>query len=389
MVMLLVLICKEVCLSQWVVGNNYVGGWTESIIGNGNDLLVGTVRFGLVSDSKGIYRSTDNGITWSQTSFNIYGVRCFVSDSSVIYAGSNNGLYVSTNGGISWSNPAPAMHFDTFCLCKKGGTIYLGDGTAQNVVKTTNRGVSWTQVLTGNTPFSMTVVGENIFVGTINGTFLSTNNGSNWNITSLTEETRTLSSRDNAVFAGTLYSLYKSTNLGVNWLEILNRRVNNIAIGDSVIIVGGNGISISGDNGNSWNYKNEGFNGSPFIRSLLIWNNYVYAGIDSNVWRRPLNEIIGIEQINTKIPEFSNLKQNFPNPFNPNTSIEFSIPKETYISIKIYNSIGQLYRTEVNQELSAGTYKINVEMSDFPSGIFFYQLITNDFKETKKMVMIK
>jgi len=89
------------------------------------------------------------------------------------------------------------------------------------------------------------------------------------------------------------------------------------------------------------------------------------------------------------IPNQFNLSQNYPNPFNPLTKINYSIPKGTNVSIRIYDILGRLVRTLVNEFREAGTYNINFDGSNLSSGVYFYRIEAGDFVESKKMVLIK
>ena len=86
------------------------------------------------------------------------------------------------------------------------------------------------------------------------------------------------------------------------------------------------------------------------------------------------------------------LHQNYPNPFNPVTKIRFEIPNaETHgnASLHVYDALGRLVKTLINQPLKAGEYEVNFDGTNLPSGVYFYQLLTNEFTQTKKMLMIK
>lgn len=83
------------------------------------------------------------------------------------------------------------------------------------------------------------------------------------------------------------------------------------------------------------------------------------------------------------------LDQNFPNPFNPNTLIKYSIPKSSQVSLKIFNTLGQEVETLVNEEKQVGTYEVNWNASNLQSGVYFYRLQTGSFVETKKMILMK
>ena len=83
------------------------------------------------------------------------------------------------------------------------------------------------------------------------------------------------------------------------------------------------------------------------------------------------------------------LAQNYPNPFNPSTVIRFSVPEQTNVTLKIFNSIGQQVATLLNGEMSAGNHQVDFNASALSSGIYFYQISSANFTATKKMILIK
>jgi len=86
------------------------------------------------------------------------------------------------------------------------------------------------------------------------------------------------------------------------------------------------------------------------------------------------------------------LYQNYPNPFNPSTTIRFQIPKQTRVRLKLYNLVGEEITTLIDEIKEAGLYNIKVDLSKFfglSSGVIFYQLQTNEFVSTKKMIYLK
>jgi hypothetical protein len=106
-----------------------------------------------------------------------------------------------------------------------------------------------------------------------------------------------------------------------------------------------------------------------------------------NVWEYdPL--LVEVEQESTSPTEF-NLYQNYPNPFNPSTTISYSIPKTNIVVLKVYDMLGSEVAVLVNKEQSQGSYKIEFDGTDLASGIYFYQIQTKDFVETKKMSLLK
>ena len=102
-----------------------------------------------------------------------------------------------------------------------------------------------------------------------------------------------------------------------------------------------------------------------------------------------IDQTTGIIQIFSEIPKSYSLYQNYPNPFNPTTNINYDIPASGFVSLKVFDIIGKEIETLVNEKQTAGSYSISFNASTYPSGIYFYKLETNNFSETKKMLLIK
>ena len=98
---------------------------------------------------------------------------------------------------------------------------------------------------------------------------------------------------------------------------------------------------------------------------------------------------VDVEPITETLPSAYALEQNFPNPFNPSTTINFSIPVEGFVTLDIYNAIGQKVASIVNETKSAGTYRVDFDAATLTSGIYFYKISVGNFTETKKMILMK
>ncbi|MBL7105953.1 MAG: T9SS type A sorting domain-containing protein [Bacteroidales bacterium] len=99
--------------------------------------------------------------------------------------------------------------------------------------------------------------------------------------------------------------------------------------------------------------------------------------------------IISVQNTSSEIPESFALYQNFPNPFNPTTKIKFDILKTSDVKLIIYNSLGKEIGKLVNEKLQPGTYNVDFKGNNHPSGVYFYKLITDEFIDVKKMVLVK
>ena len=121
------------------------------------------------------------------------------------------------------------------------------------------------------------------------------------------------------------------------------------------------------------------------------FNGYYDAFVTKFDFGEP-NDVVEFDPDN--LPTDYNMSQSYPNPFNPTTTIEFNLPKRSNVTVKIYNVLGQQVQSLVDQELSVGNYKVTWDGSTFggghaSTGVYFYRIVTEDFTETKKMVLLK
>jgi hypothetical protein len=386
----------EDCMCQWVQVSNGIGNGTSvyALGNNGTNIFAGT-------ENNGVYITTNYGNSFAQTSFNNQSVYNFAISNNKIFAGSSD-VYLSSNNGANWiqtnlSSGSPSISIS-------GNNIFAA--TYYGVYRSTNDGVNWIITSLNNlVTYSVASLGNKIFAGTLDsGVYFSTNNGINWIRSELNNQVAWIFAvSGNNIYAGTLsYGLFISTNSGINWTQssLNNKDILSIAVYANNIFAGtsNNGIYLSTNNGINWIQKNQGFNISMGIRALLITNNYIFAGCTLNsIWRRELGEIIGIKNISSNVPEKFSLPQNYPNPFNPTTSIKYNIPKLSsphvlggdLVLLKVYNILGKEVATLVNEKQSPGTYEVTFDGSQYPSGIYFYKLETQSYKETKRMVLIK
>ena len=94
------------------------------------------------------------------------------------------------------------------------------------------------------------------------------------------------------------------------------------------------------------------------------------------------------EQID-EVPREFLLSQNYPNPFNPSIKIKFSLAEESYVNLSIFNMLGKNVKELINEMMKSGYYEVELNASDFASGIYFYRIKAGDFISTKKMILMK
>jgi polyhydroxybutyrate depolymerase len=111
----------------------------------------------------------------------------------------------------------------------------------------------------------------------------------------------------------------------------------------------------------------------------------------SVIWNffKNYNIVTSIKSAASPIPRKFGLSQNFPNPFNPSTNIEFSIPKSEFVILKIYNLLGQELSTLVSEKLNAGKYQYTWDASSLASGVYLYRLQAGNYTETKKVILVR
>ena len=423
--------------NQIPLGNNIE---VHSLISVGADLFAGT-------NKNGIYKSVDSGSNWSQTPFENVEIAALCKGGSNLYSGTNDkGIFLSTNYGLNWSQIGFSNN-SVLALTANDTELFVSPYYNYGIYKSTNYGVSW--VFLRNLPvYSFAMVESRIYAGTYaSGLYYSTDNGDNWFLTSLNftdvfslaaygpnvyagtwglglycstnygtswinvltnDLINTIFTDETNVFVGTQNGLFISSNNGINWFQtgFVNEHVISVtAVGSNVIAAtDSNGVYFSSNNGMNWSSANEGFNHRYIISSLVILNDFIYAGTSGfGVWRRNISELIGVNQSSTEVPNHFSLSQNYPNPFNPVTKIKFGVVTPLnppfakggtaktggFVRLVIYDVLGREVAMLVNKQLSPGTYEVEWNGTNLPSGVYFYKLITEGFTVTKKMVLLK
>jgi hypothetical protein len=393
------------------ISSNSGQNWTQCAL-KSLDVFSLTVQNSTVyaGSVRGIYSTSNNGQTWLPPSLPNYTFWSMAANAVNIFAGTRSeGLYVSSDHGQNWVH-ALGMSDCIASLAVDGSNIFAGTGIQYDeyIYHSTNNGLNWSQTSTGSI-WSIAINGNNIIAGSRFGNALfSTNNGLTWTPTSMVGSIYLIGAlifKGSKIFAGAAYGdlpsetngVFVTTNNGLNWslTSLNNTGVYSFVLSGNAIIAGTDtGIYLSTNDGLTWIQKNEGM-GNFAVTSLVINSGYIYAAtIGSSVWYRPLSELVGIEPNMKNIPDKFTLSQNYPNPFNPTTKIKFDIPavgtgRDLSVQLRIYDILGREVSTLVNEQLKPGTYEVEWDGSNYPSGVYFYKLITDSFSEAKRMVLIK
>ena len=114
----------------------------------------------------------------------------------------------------------------------------------------------------------------------------------------------------------------------------------------------------------------------------------VYGRLDSAVITINVSDFNFVD-VYTQIPNVNKLFQNYPNPFNPSTTIDFTLPKPEFVTLKVYNIIGEEVATVVNDKLQSGNHTYEFDGSNLASGVYLYRIQAGEFQDVKKMILIK
>jgi hypothetical protein len=144
----------------------------------------------------------------------------------------------------------------------------------------------------------------------------------------------------------------------------------------------GNGFAVTKDS----SFSAIGLNGQPLVGES---DNSSYSAGSGFIYQSA-TIYTAVEQVESAhIPKEFRLDQNYPNPFNPSTTIQFALPKECEVILKIFDLLGREVATVVDEKMQAGEYKLRFEAEGLPSGIYFYIIQTERFRKVKKFTLLK
>jgi hypothetical protein len=194
-------------------------------------------------------------------------------------------------------------------------------------------------------------------------------------------------------FSGTIL---RTTDGGENWISQasgINDDLYRVSFTDANngTAVGDSGIILRTTNGGTnWFSQVSGTTNGLFGVSFTDANNGTAVGYNGTILRTTDGGASFFEEKDIdEIPKAYYLSNNYPNPFNPSTKIKYSVPQTSQVQIKVFDVLGNEITTLVNEEKPTGTYELDWNAENLPSGVYFYQLRAGSFVETKKMVLMK
>ena len=407
---------------------------------------------GFIGNPSSIWKTTNGGDNWYQTNGSSGASKIFFINENIGWAIRNNIIYKTTNKGENWFNLFSAPSSITFYNIHfidslYGWTANLGG----RPYKTTNSGASWLQQTNLNIWESRDIYFRDSLNGfIINGIFelqRTTNSGANWLIQLNSQYViRNLSwlSDNHGFIVGD--GVYETLDSGNTWSEILELRniglrkfhspqnyigfyVGNLGliynyidttivpvelntfngtIEKSIVVLTWQTLSELNNLGfqierretkeeRSDNWENIGFiNGKGTTTEPQLYS-FTDKNLSAGKYQYRLKQIDYIGTFNYSnmleveilTPTRFSLEQNYPNPFNPSTKIKYAINETGLVQLKVYDILGKEIANLVNENKEAGYYSVEFDASHLPSGVYIYQLQSNSFISSKKMILIK
>jgi photosystem II stability/assembly factor-like uncharacterized protein len=397
------------------------GTWTEQTSGLTTALYSVSAVDDNVAWASGasgkVLRTTNKGASWTSVGGNIpttaalYNIFGWDANTALTItspsAGGSVTIYKTSNGGTNWTSvytlTAAGAFGDAVWMTSASNAFYYGDPVSGNwhLLKSTDGGNTWSTwatVATGAAGWNngMFINGNNVYLGG-NSSYMmySSNLGVNWSQqTTPTANSYTMWFNDaNNGISGDA-GLFKTTNGGTNWATLPSTLAANLSgvcgAANSWWVTGQNtNVLYSSNGGTNWATQYTATTGNFYHLTksragATIWGVRSNGGIS-----RYGQPIIGITPGGITIPNNYELSQNYPNPFNPVTKINFAIPKAGLVTLKVYDVVGREITTLVNEFKNAGTYIVDFDASKLASGVYFYKIEINGFKDLKKMMVIK
>jgi len=333
---------------------------------------------GSTSTATFVYRTANGGTNWTQVFTQTPGFIDAIwmgnSQTGFMYGdpvGGRWSLWGTVTGGLTWDsaqfylpqNGSEAGWNNAFYFDNIGQAVWFGTNNTR-IYRSTNL-ILWSTEATTGQANSSALWFNNSTQGMMGGTGMmyTTNSGANWSAT-----TAALPGSGNIIGI---------SGVGDNWWVVRQAGI----------------IYFSPDDGNSWSSQYTAPTGNYYDMTKSRNGAAVFYAVRDNGGISKGTGFVGINPVSYVIPKQYMLFQNFPNPFNPSTKIEFSIPAGNAnvgtVQLKVYDILGREVATLVNESLNPGQYEISFDASNLASGSYFYRLTAGSFTDVKKMMVVK
>jgi photosystem II stability/assembly factor-like uncharacterized protein len=360
-------------------------------------------------------RSKDGGASWEKLTNGLdirYAEDIAIDKDGVVFVGAPGwGIYRSEDSGDSWMtayNGLSSWEISTLFANPSSGTVLAGQKKGL-IDRSEDHGVTWTSSSAGlpKTDVNRFAMSHDnrIYTATYNGLFESLDDGKSWQSLAPpmgSTQIRSLAvTGKNHIYAGTYGSgLWRSKDKGQTW-EDLNVVVSGAYIyglavdsEDRVYVAPAQADIVRSDaEGENWQSINSGM-GTAEITFLTYLDDYMYAGTLFRGLYRSTDPVTNVDPVEFEPVEQFKLEQNFPNPFNPSTTIQYHLTESGVVQLDILDIAGRHVRRLVSGRQPAGTCSIRWDRCDdqgyqVASGIYIYRLSTPSDVILRKMVVVK
>lgn len=395
---------------------------------------------GIFGNETYVFRSVDGGNTFTHNSAPIGNdaraaqMDAFSEDTALVVLDTGK-IFRTTDGGTTWNEVYSYVAggnewFDGCRVLSENVVVAYGDGEnygEMHFVRSEDKGATWTEItgidylgaIYGYFTWGLAAcnVGESIWcsayayhsgIGDSTFLFRSYDAGLNWSSFLLPSEivpsrVRSVAfvNDNNGMITITGGSVFKSTDGGANWVTTNTPEASSFPNGvtaipnsDIIVALDDIGVYYTTDLGTNWDrIATPDTANAPqdnLIGGMFLNPNFGYVFSYNGLVLRFEDQLTSIsDPFTSQKPDNFKLLQNYPNPFNPITTIEFVLPKAQFTELKVYNTLGVEVVTLVAANLSQGKHTYRFDGSKLASGVYYYQLKSENLEQVKKMILIK
>jgi photosystem II stability/assembly factor-like uncharacterized protein len=401
--------------------------WTEQTSGHSGtthdfyDMAFSTTEIGYTAGNGGrMSKTTDGGATWTELTSpfgtsTVYDIHV-MNDTTIFAVGSSAKAYKSTDGGATFTQIFPGIA-GTYFVCEFSETDpnlgFLSGYSSPDpqLAKTTDGGDTWTPITfpAGFDKYgSMWGIGiidsTTMWLTGINGAILHTYDLVNWTEISAIHAHTTY---DVAIVGGDMWmcgdggTIVKGFSDPAVPVELVSFAAS---VADGNVSLTWSTATETNNSGFNVERKYEGENwhslgfvqGNGTTAEISTYSFVDVPDFEGTIqYRLKQTDYDGSFEYSTIVevvlgsPKSYSLRQNYPNPFNPTTTIEFALPIGGHVTLKVYDVLGKEVTTLINEVRNEGVHKYHFDASNFASGVYLYELVSGEFKDTQKMMILK
>jgi photosystem II stability/assembly factor-like uncharacterized protein len=380
-------------------------------------------------DSGKVFMTTNGGSNWNSVDGGaigldtIYAMEAIDANTAFVAPTSSSDttfIYRTTDGGTTWQQmfSQSGGFIDGIKMYDVNNGIGLGNpvGGKWTILKTTDGGATWGRIATEPTQLgseyglgnSLATSGHaNIWFGTnLNRIYHSADTGRTWQSNRLPfTYCSAISFNDslNGIAGDSSGDIAQTTDGGNSWSSAKHLGTGGVtgisSLGNDLFCIVGNTVYHSRDQGATWA---ESFINNPpmdslssrltdlsFVANASVISGWTIGDDGSVAAFSGTTTPVGVENNRKSTPTEFALQQNYPNPFNPTTIINYHLPMDDMVTLKVYDVLGREVKTLVSEHQIAGNYSVTFSACNLPSGVYFYSLQAGTYHNTKKLLLLK